>query len=83
MTINGYDSRENGPDDSFGTSWSGQASVVGEVTSGVDGLDEVTQVNVAGSLCIWILDALNTLSSKLDFYKFWKNSKFNVESTYY
>jgi hypothetical protein len=50
MAIDGYDSRENGPDDSFGTSWSGQASVVGEVMSGVDSLDEVTQVDVAGSL---------------------------------
>ncbi len=72
MAIDGYDSRENGPDDSFGTSWSGQASVVGEVMSGVDSLDEVTQVDVAGSLWIWISDALNTLSSKLDFYKFAK-----------
>ena len=66
MTVDCNDSWEDGPDDSFVTTWNGQASRIGVVTSEVDGLQEVSQVNAAGSVCIWVSDTLNTPSSELD-----------------
>ena len=70
MTVDCNDSWEDGPDDSFVTTWSGQASIVGVVTSGVDGLQEVSQVNAARSVCIWVSDTLYTLCSELENKKF-------------
>ncbi len=69
MAVNGNDSWEDGPEYSFTAGWSGQASRVGVITSRVDGLHEVSQVDVTVSLCVGITNTLDALHSKLDFRK--------------
>ena len=65
LAIDGDDAGENGPGDNLATWGSGQTTGIGEVVASIDGLDELSQVDVPDERRIWLSGALNSLCSKL------------------